>query len=453
MTNLKSKTILIFDNGIFVEFAVTLAKYFGRVLYFCPWTNGYPTSRGLLIGAGIEGVERIKEPWSYIDAVDLFVFPDCYEGDLQQYLVDQGKRVWGCRRGSELELDRVHTKELMRKVGLDVGPYEVVVGLDALRKYLKKHDDQYVKIDATRGDVETFHSPTYEEIEPRLDELEHNLGAKKKIMEFIVEEGIRPALETGYDGYCIDGKYPRSGLIGIEIKDRAFVARTMKYPEMPEPVRRVNDGLAPAMKGYGYRGFLSTEVRCTEDGKAYLIDFTARAGSPPSELYQIMIENLGEVIWYGSEGIMIEPEWKAKWGAEVLMLSEWADKNWAHVRFPPEVRDNVKLRNFSVIDGEYYIVPQLTGMPEIGSVVAMGDTAAEAIGECKRIAELVKSHTLDMPVEAMDEALEDLKEVLGKAAEDRKKSKLEIKAEDLKRQGKISEKQYDRLVARVDADQ
>jgi hypothetical protein len=49
-------------------------------------------------------------------------------------------------------------------------------------------------------------------------------------------------------------------------------------------------------------------VRCTKDGKAYLIDPCCRAGSPPNELYQLMISNLADVIWYGAEGLVIEPE-------------------------------------------------------------------------------------------------------------------------------------------------
>ena len=113
----KSKTVLVWDSGIFVEIARRLAEDFGRVLYFAPWASGYPTSRGLLIGAGDDMIERIEDPWPYVedDEIDLYVFPDCYEGHIQSYLASQGKRVWGCRRGAELELDRPKAKEIMEK--------------------------------------------------------------------------------------------------------------------------------------------------------------------------------------------------------------------------------------------------------------------------------------------------------------------------------------------------
>ena len=751
-----------------------------------------------MIGQGIKEIERVDEPWSHLDEADLIVFPDVYEGALQEYLVSQGKRVWGCRMGCELELDRAKAKEIAIKAGIDIGPYEVIKGLDALREHLKEHDDQHIKVSATRGDFETFHSPTYKKIEPRLDDLEHTLGARKKIIEFIVEEGISPAIEAGYDGYTVDGKYPDGAIIGIEIKDRAYVGCTMRYGKMPEPVRRVNDGLAPALKKYGYRGFISTEVRCTPDGGAYLVDMTCfaddteiltnqgwklfqdldrseavatlnvetgeieyqtpedyisqpfkgdmvlisnkekgieclvtpnhgvwrtdrrgsklfreradsltdkgyiprigswagshcerytipsyqsewvcgrsnslvrecvreeievamndwlrflavwlgdgslgsghvsvtqhevsknkekvasivnalpfnvqrnargfeiasmqlrehllefgkcnqkrvpsyvkelskeqieifldayvlcdgsdrgrgkiyyttsegladdlqelifkagrlsnitkidaagtlmtvggktykrnhdsyrvtecpkqnrfwfetgsraeryfskvpydgvvhdvtvpngtvyvrrngkpfwssncRGASPPSELYQNMISNLGEVMWYGAEGLVVEPDYIAKWGAQVILSSDWADDNWQQISFPKSIRDNVKLRNFCVIDGEYYVIPQSHGAVEIGAVVATGDTAAEAIAECKRIAKLVEGYSVEAPVDAMDEALAGLKKLLADTKEE-PKPPLQRKAEEMFRAGKISAKQLDKMVA------
>jgi hypothetical protein len=345
-----------------------------------------------------------------------------------------------------LELDRVKAKEIMAKGGVPIGPYKEIVGISALRKFLKANDNQFVKIDATRGDMETFHAPTYVRIEPRLDELEHSLGAQADIKRFVVEAGIDDAIEGGYDGYSIDGKFPKMAITGIEVKDRAYLGRIMPYRQMPEQVIKVNEALSKAMKDYQYRGFFSSEVRVTEDGKGYPIDLTSRLGSPPSEVYQEMFKNLADIVWYGAEGILIEPEYDDIWGAEVLMLSDWADKNWLHVEFPKELRNNVKLRNCCVINGEHYVVPQLCGAPEVGSVVATGKTAKEAISKVKSIVEQVKGYNLEMPVEAMDEAFEDLKDILGDKATDRKPTKAEQKAEALYRAGQISDRQYEKMM-------
>ena len=437
-----TKCCLIVDYGQFVELAVTLSKDFGRTLYFAPWVGGgCPTSRILRIGQGIEGVERVDEIWPYLDDVDLVVFPDVYEPGLQEFLVSRGKRVWGCRSGAELELDRVRSKEISKTLGIDIAPYKVITGFDALRAHLKKNDDQFVKISVTRGDMETFHSPNYEASEQRLDELEHNLGAKKKVMEFIVEQGIAPAVEVGYDGYTVDGRFPKGALIGVETKCQAYFGRTMRYGELPEKVRSVNEKLSPALKRYGMRGFLSTEIRCKDD-KAYLIDPCMRCGSPPSELYGMLIENLGEILWEGADGIMVEPEYRAKYGAMVLLNSGWAMDNWQHVSFPESIRENVKLHNMTVIDGEYYVIPHLDGRSQIGAVVATGDSADEAIEECKRLAELVEGHEIVKPVDALDEAREQLEKIVP----DKPDSPMRRKADAARKAGKISDKQYDRML-------
>lgn len=184
--NLKSKCALVYDNGIFTAMAETLAKDFGRVLYYVPWTSGMPKSNALLIGEGIDGIERVTSPWPHFDEIDIWIFPDVYEGELQEWLAAQGKRVWGCHGGAVLELDRPASKEESKKLGIDIGPYKVITGLDALRKHLKANDDQWVKISGTRGDMETFGAKTYDHVEPRLDELEHNLGALKKDRKSVV---------------------------------------------------------------------------------------------------------------------------------------------------------------------------------------------------------------------------------------------------------------------------
>lgn len=411
MTDLSDKTCCVVDHGLFVEMARVLGKDFGRTLYYTPWQDGYPSSNPLMVGEGVEEIERIPSFWEHLPEIDIFVFPDVYHGALQTHLESLGKLVWGSRMGEELELDRIRSKEFQASLGIDIGPYEVVKGLDALRKFLKHNEEQYVKVSATRGDFESFRSKSYPLIEPRLDELEHKLGAKKKIMEFVVEEAIEPAVECGYDGYTIDGQFPKNALYGIEVKDEGYIGRTKKYDDLPKEVTGVNEKLAPALKQYGYRGFLSTEIRITPDRKAYSIDPCARAGSPPNELYQLLIGNISEVVWEGANGKLVEPRYIAKWGAELLIHSSWAERNWQGIEFPDEIRENVKLRNLCVVEGKKFVVPDKSGVPEIGAVVATGNTMKEAVEECKRIAELVEGHWVEVKPDSLSKANEQIEKL------------------------------------------
>lgn len=411
MASYRNKTVCVVDHGLFVDLASTLAKDFGKVLYWCPWESAFPKSNSVLIGKGLPGVTRIDSIWPSLQEIDLFVFPDVYQGPLQEHLVNLGKRVWGSRTGEDLELDRVASKEHMKRLGIDIGPYKQVHGLDALRDYLREHENQYVKISRTRGDFETFKSKNFNLSEPMLDDLEHRLGAKKKVIDFVVEESIPEAVEVGYDGYTIDGRFPQNAFWGIEIKDQGYIGKAGAYSSLPDRVTDVNSKLASTFKAYQYRGFFSSELRLTKDGKAYSIDPCARMGSPPGELYQMMFTNLSDILWEGAEGRLVEPDISDKWGAELIIHSQWADQHWQAIEFPKSVAENVKLRNRTVIDGKNYVVPQAVGLPEVGAVVATGSTMEEAIKACCQIAEKLEGHCIDTMPEAFDEAREEIEEL------------------------------------------
>lgn len=398
------KCVCVVDNGLFVELAVTLAKTFGKVYYFMPWVNAFPQSNTRQVAVGLPNVERIYYLWDVKDEVDLWVFADIYSSDIQEELVSQGKRVWGSRKGDELELYRPETKKHLQKLGIDIGPYKLITGMENLRAYLKDHEGQYVKVSTTRGDMETFKSKNYTHVEPKLDELEYKLGAKKSIMKWVCEDAIADAVEVGYDGYTIDGQFPKHAMAGIEIKDKAYLGYFKDYADMPKQILDVNKKVSGTLKEYGYKNFFCCEMRITKDGRAWVIDPMTRFGSPPGELVFNMYTNLADILWYGAEGECVDPKCEGKFGAEVLIHSTWADKNWQPIEFPAKYRDNFKFRNLTIIDGKYYVVPQAVGLPEIGAVVASGNTEKEAIDKVKELAGMIEGYYIETYADALDEA-------------------------------------------------
>lgn len=397
------------DNGLFVELASKLAQTFKKVFYHVPWQSAFPKLNNAWIGRGLEGVEVIDSPWGpQFDEIDLFIFPDVYFGHEQVYLESVGKKVWGGRMGEELELCRECCKKWMRSQGLPVGKFQVLKGMDALREYLRANKNQFVKVNKWRGTFETFKSVDYKSVEPKLDEVEYNLGAFKHVLEFIVEDDLKDKAEIGTDAWSVDGKQPASLLSGIEIKDLAFVGIFKPYAELPKPLTQFNDVAAPLLKKFGYRGFFSTEVRIGKDHEGFQIDFCARAASPPNELYQEFYTNLADIIWQGANGVLVEPEPAAKYGVEALIHSSWADKNWQPLDFPKELKPFIKLRNATFINGRYYVIPQAVGLPEIGAVTGWGNTLDEAIKACKEHAEQVKGYYVNVPCDAFDKAQEEI---------------------------------------------
>ncbi len=295
-----------------------------------------------------------------------------------------------------------------------MAPWKIVTGIDALAEHLKANKDQHVKVDKWRGLTETFFAPDYDTVLEKLTQIENDLGAFRDTVEFIVEDDLPSRVEIGTDLYCIDGQYPSSTLIGIEVKDLGYVAEFVPWASIPEPLRRWNETMAPHLSRYGYRGFLSNEIRIGEDHEPYMIDACCRAGSPPSELYQEFYENISEIIWQGSDGILVEPRPIAKFGVQVVLKSSWANGHWQSVEWPSEYDRNVKLFNCVIVDGRRYVVPLDEEMPEIGAVLGWGDTLDASVEMARTVGESIKGHGIKFtmgPIERAQEEMEKLAEI------------------------------------------
>jgi hypothetical protein len=401
--------ILIRDNGLFVSLAELLARAEGveKVGYFCDWESSFPDGRELVIGTGLEGIARVKYFWDEVDDYDLIVFPDVWGGDLQEYLRKQGRRVWGAGRNASLELARWKTKEKLKELGLPDNEAAQVHGIDNLRSYLKENEGVFVKISALRGLGETFESENYVQSKGQLDELEAKFGAMVTQIDFIVEKKIPDAKEVGYDGYCIDGEFPNQSFFGIEVKDKAYFGMLMDYDKLPQSVRDTNTKLSYGMDGY--RQFWSTELR-EKDGKGYLIDATARHASPAGETFCHAFTNLPEILFEGAGGKLVHPKSSAKYAAQIILCSEWAESHMQAVEFPEEIRPFVKLFNHCRIDGVDYVVPQIAQMKQVGSVIGLGNTPDEACNAAKERAKQVKGYDLEAETDALDKAVAEMED-------------------------------------------
>jgi hypothetical protein len=411
MNDYKNKSVCVYDNGLFVELAIKLSESFGKVYYYSPWESAFPKSNQTLIGFQIKEIIRVNNFWDIIDDIDLFCFPDVYSGSIQLHLESLNKRIWGSKKGEELELYRNESKQYMKSIDIPIGNYTVIKGTNDLKKYLKENENKYVKISVTRGDTETFFSENYNIIESKIDDLECKLGARKYITEFIVEDSIDNAVETGYDGYCIDGIFPKSGICGIEIKDKGYVGIFKNYEEIPQEIISFNEKISDTLKKYKYRNFISTEIRITQDKIPYIIDPCMRAGSPPSEIYINMYKNLADIIWNGSEGKCIEPVVENKYAIEVILSSKWADNNWQIIQFPAELRDNIKFRDLTFINNNYYVIPQQTGHSEIGALIVLGNSFDEVKEKIKEYSQMIKGYDLYVHTEIIDEGFEEIEKL------------------------------------------
>jgi len=383
MKSTSDVTAMVIDHELFLPLAERLSREFKHVLYFKEWQEGFSKVDKACIGDGIPGIERIDDIWKHKDECDVFIFPDVQMSGIQLELESQGLAVWGARAGDELELNRELFLRTIESVGLDLPTFEVVRGITALKNHLREAEDKYVKISRYRGSLETFHWRSWKLDENFLDLLAVRFGAVRELVKFLVFDSIDTPIELGGDTYGIDGRWPSLMLHGIEAKDKAYLGAVTDTEQMPDQIKAVLDAFKPVLAKYRYRNFWSMEVRVKDD-KAYFIDPTCRMGLPSSSSQMELWENLGEIIWHGANGELVEPKPTAMFSAEVLLKIK-ADKggNWRKCEIPSELRQWLKFSGHCEVDGLAWFTPDDDNDGACGWMVAIGDSPKDALERIK----------------------------------------------------------------------
>lgn len=420
MANTKNKTILCFDNGLFFEFCLAMTDHYKEVLYYCPWdSSSFPNIEKARIGTEwLNGKQlstfdgkpfrTVSTFFDHLEEADVVLFTDCYQGDLMEHVRQMGYPVCGSGKGQILELDKWACKQMFKSLGMDVNGMKRVMGISALREVLSKEKNKYVKLCTYRGLMESFHHEEYGFSRIMLDKIETQLGSVSETVQFIVEDPIDAIVEEGIDIYTVNGKYPKMVLSGTEVKSEAYYGELTEYSKLSPGVQKTTDAIAPLMKKYEYKGFVSTEVRTTKSNENYLIDMTCRLPLPPSPLYPLMFENLGEIVWGLANGELIEIKPKAKCGLYLTISSTNYKANYQTIHFPEKYRENIKLVNAVKVDGEYSTLNiNNFPVPQIGAIVVAGESFDECKKKVEEIAKEIKGLEVDIDTSYLDEAKEE----------------------------------------------
>lgn len=403
MIDLSRKTVLFWDaSGSYTHMAEAMVGAFGRVLYHVPWDTGFPASINALPGQGLDGIERIMDFFDALDETDLVIFTDVGMGGLQEYLRRQGMPVFGCAGADKLERDRYLLKAFAKNNGIGVAHAVPVLGLDNLRKVLEGREDLYVKVSYWRGDKETFKWDGDLSSGSHLDEMAVRMGPYGDLAEFVVEVPIDgdECCEVGADPPAVvDGMYPDICLWGYENKDKAYAGTTVP---LPARIRDTLDRLAPVLREYRYRGPLSTETR--ETGKdSYLTDLTCRFPEPPSSLQRFMVRNLPEVFWEAAHGRLVEPDYVARIGVQIVLRSEYGAEHPVAVSVGRH--DRVAIHGHANVAGQDYACSPAEIAECIGAC-GLADTLADAMEEAIDAAESVKGRDITFDKGALQELTE-----------------------------------------------
>jgi len=425
--NLDKKTVFFWNKGgAHTYLAMRLAEDYKKVIVYTPAKDKiYPDPQDHYIGFGLPGLTLAHsfEEYRRGNEIDLWVFPFTGDGDVQESLRLEGKRVYGSGAAERLEFNRVDYKRTLKSRGLPTAPDKIFTGIDDLRKLSRDDPDWWIKIfgeDSTyRGLAETFHLDTYAKSVNRLDELSVKLGFLRDIWQFMGEKPL-PGCETGSDRDFSRGKTLKIGTWGYEIKNLGYLCRVTELDKFPKMIREANDAMAPVWARYPIGFKLSDEIRIVKR-RPYPVDLTPRWGSPPGEIHSRLYKNVSEMIWCqaGGEDVVPEPILGAdgkpvKYAASVNIKSPDAVLSSLPMEIKDKDMDKVLLKSACKIGKQVYNIPSRPEDhdDEVATAIGFGSIPEEAMQACMENAELIDAQGLWYPGDVFDE----VDEVLEKAA-------------------------------------
>lgn len=381
MADLSSKSVVVWDSGLFLHVALALARGFGKVFYYSPWEAVMPKLEKAAVGDGFQEIERVNDPEELIGKADYWCFTDVLKSGLQKYLVSIGEKVWGHHGADQIETNRGLLLKLVGEAGLPIPPHETIVGFSSLVDHLRYKQDKWIKVSRWRGNWETLHWRDYGQ---DIDEVWRRglaIGPLREHMIFYVFDELESDFEDGIDTYCIKGKYPKTVMHGIERKDRSYLCGIQQMSEISDAIAGVNEAFAPILGRYDHGGCFSTEVRVAND-TPYFIDATMRFASPVSQLMVEMFGNLADIVAAGSEGEVAEPETESQYGVQALISMDREPDETLRLEIPDSISQWCKFGFAYQCDRLICIPPHDLGKM-LGWLVAVGDSPKAAIEKLK----------------------------------------------------------------------
>lgn len=354
--------LLVFGTSIEFSHVKALADAGHKVYYYTDHISSFPEFEDYASGLGFDNIEKIHNPYSYIDKVDQVLTFDVYFGDVFEFIKSKGYKTFGGGNACELELNRIHLKKALDLVKIPSPPYKIVKGFNKVKPPC------VLKLNIWRGSLET----TILVNETQKRNLEILLRAKFgdfiDDMEFVIEDIVDGKYyEMGIDAFYDNGfVFPL--LYGVEWKKGVYIAKVVNSIfELPEATQDMLTKLDVILKRLNYRGMVSTEQ--FYNGKDYyFLDITIRSPYPLGLAYSYWIENFADVIVNYAK-----PKFKGKYVVSVPFHVNSHDQ-FIYIKFP-EKDNRYKFEALTKKNNNYYIPKQ--PIPTSGVVCEVFDSLDE----------------------------------------------------------------------------
>lgn len=241
---------------------------------------------------GITRIDRWRASMSWVGKDGLIYITGNWRfiAELERYR-DLGFKIFGPTVASaRLEIDRAAGMELLQAHGIEMPPYETFDSLEAAEKFARKSDRAWVF--KPMGD-EPDKSLTYVSSDPAdlVGWLRRQIDGGKKLKgKAMLQEKVELLSELGVSGWMgPEGFLPDKFQLSVEHKKlmpseagpaTGEMGTVCQYVETDKLAEEMLLPLEPTLRALGHRGDFSVGAMIGKDGKAYPLEFTARAGWP-----------------------------------------------------------------------------------------------------------------------------------------------------------------------------
>ena len=399
---------LVLCSGLYMSLANALADGGKNTVWYLTMTeSAFPKYAEFAPGNNFGYLKKVRliDIHKYAKEADAIVTFDTGVNGLIELFrnIYPDKCVFGAGLGEKLETNRVAFKKMLEVLELDVIPYVVIKGFDALRKYLKANPKKVIKAEANfRGDFETLIAKDYDSIKQILDDRQPLFGIYSEEIEFIVEDMVDCVVESGFDGIHSAGEFTAISY-GYEVAKNGYIGKVTR--DVPEILMETLEAFQPIFEKFGYAGMVSTEERIVSRNKHFFIDPCCRGPLPLGVLYARFIKNFAEVVYKAGRNEPFEIECDHKYFGAFALSTGNAKEHFTLVKIKKGHEDDFRFE-MATQDKDKNIY-SVKGLETVVVSVAGGETPEEVTDKLKDSVNYVEAFNLETDeIKGVDEILD-----------------------------------------------
>jgi len=370
------ETFLVVDTNLGLEYARRFGVDGYTTYYSVVHASPYPRLADEICGYGFNEIIKIYDWGEGLDAgAGTVVFIDSGFGAIADYLRSKGYYVFGSDSTTELlELDRIYVRNVLKKLGINVPPADIIKGVDKVIEYMDiLREKRFIKISKFRGDFETMGTDNAKDLEVRLRKGGYQIIGKD--VWFVLEKPMNEgAVEVGVDAFFNGSEFMDIVFETIEVSGAGNLTKAQEYTE--SIWYEVLEKISPFLAKHGYHGLFCMEG-FFDGNTIYVTDVTPRHPFPCGYAYPKWVGNLSELYIAMASGDELKPIVPTTYSAQIGVYTD-NPNDWGAIHYDDYDFKWITYRRVIHADGEIWFVP---GDYLVATAVSAADKWRTAITE------------------------------------------------------------------------